>query len=630
MTTAIDRSMNNTHASYTSGSPVVIKHGSASEGKGGRHAKVIVIGVGRFGNALVQGIRQSFVHYETGSGTIMVPTEVFQVSARRFLNLSVAEMANTFQDCKYIVYSGTHLTKNATKVAAAMKVAKSISAGSFVAEFMDFSNPDPLMEKNDVPGAIKLWSELTYGQDKNHGWKIWKITECGLLDVAGIEEPNHDYAKVYGAGIQKYEVPELTIAGLRWQPAQFNRHDLFAEAYDRMMERADMDRWWDAFFLGLATFVATAGYCITRDLEIFNGKYPFSMLPLYVFDKAFAWTGLWMLIISPFAGNLLALHGVMKSCGNLGFMDYLVFIVGAVLMIFPTFEFLIPFVLWFIFRNIFFVWSGGRGISLYEHQHAGPVKGAKKHSVIRAMLIDMVSLKGETGCVGFAYALIHTFMGFIIADPAYKKKWFDKEKGRLFWNHEACLASGCIATGILFFVTLRSLFGKASWIRLKPLYAYASPIGMWFATAHVVFFGFTGWHKVFKFSSRNGQPSISFMSSMFAIGVLLVNWIMACSGTKTRLVSGGMHLWKHSVVRIAKEQFINLKQKYAGAETTAVIKMANFVPYSQPAPVAHIHEAPQMQVSQLGSTRFNNARRMDSSGAYTLVSSSVTDDEMSV
>lgn len=48
-----------------------------------------------------------------------------------------------------------------------------------------------------------------------------------------------------------------------------------------------------------------------------------------------------------------------------------------------------------------------------------------------AMMVDMVSLKGETGCVGFIFALIHSFAGCIVGDAAYKTKWF-KDNGRLF------------------------------------------------------------------------------------------------------------------------------------------------------------------------------------------------------
>jgi len=299
-------------------------------------------------------------------------------------------------------------------------------------------------------------------------------------------------------------------------------------------------------------------------------------------------------------------------------------------MIFPTLEFLIPFFLWFVFRTFFFGWVGGRGINLYEHQEANPVEGYKKHSFVRAMLIDMVSMKSETGCVGMFFSIAHTFMGFICADPAYKTKWFDKETGRLFWNYEVCLATGCWATAILLCVTLRSLFGKASWIRLKPMYAYATPIGMWLATAHVVFFGYGGWYKLFKYKYHNGQPSITFMSSMFPICVLLVNWMMACSGTKTRLVSGGMHLWKHSIVRIAREQFNGLKKQYAGADTTAIINVAKFAPTYKAevtAPFNQIRAAPQLDVSQLGSVRVSRAPPAVSSASYSRVDS---DDEMSV
>jgi len=367
-----------------------------------------------------------------------------------------------------------------------------------------------------------------------------------------------------------------------------------------------MDRWWDAGLLGLATFVTTASYAVTRYSVSFNGKYPWSMVPLYIIDKSVAWTGLWMLIISPFAGNLLALQGIRTSSSSIQRVDSWVLIVGILLMIFPTLEFLIPFFLWFILRTFFFSWIGRRGISLYEHQHAVQ-GGRKRHTIVKAMLIDMVSLKSETGCVGFFFAMAHTFMGFICADPAYKTKWFDKETGRLFWNYEVCLATGCWATTILLFVTLRSLFGKASWIRLKPLYAYASPIGMWFATTHVVFFGYSGWYKLFQYKYHNGQPSITFMSSMFPIGVLLVNWMLACSGTKTRLVSNnGMYLWKHSVVRIAKERFNELKKRYATADTTttAIINVAKFQPtttFSMPMTQIIDQSTPQqLDISQLG------------------------------
>ena len=117
---------------------------------------------------------------------------------------------------------------------------------------------------------------------------------------------------------------------------------------------------------------------------------------------------------------------------------------------------------------------------------------------------------------------------------------------------------------------------------------------------------------------------------MFPLCVLLVNWMMACSGTKTRLVSGGMHLWKHSIVRIAREQFNGLKKQYAGADTTAIINVAKFAPTYKAevtAPFNQIRAAPQLDISQLGSVRVSQAPPAVSSASYSCVNS---DDEMFV
>ncbi len=61
---------------------------------------------------------------------------------------------------------------------------------------------------------------------------------------------------------------------------------------------------------------------------------------------------------------------------------------------------------------------------------------------------------------------------------AYKGYWFDPETGRLIWMMELSMMTGCVSMGLLWFVTMRSIMGKASWIRLKPLYSYISPIGI--------------------------------------------------------------------------------------------------------------------------------------------------------
>ena len=113
-------------------------------------------------------------------------------------------------------------------------------------------------------------------------------------------------------------------------------------------------------------------------------------------------------------------------------------------------------------------------------------------------------------------------------------------------------------TAFLFCVALRSLFGNAPWIRLKPLYAYLSPIGIWLAVIHVVMFGYGGWYKLFQYNYHKGQPSITFMSSAYPAGVLLVNFIMGAMGTKRRL--GNQHLWKHSATNFAKLQWVKIHE----------------------------------------------------------------------
>lgn len=56
----------------------------------------------------------------------------------------------------------------------------------------------------------------------------------------------------------------------------------------------------------------------------------------------------------------------------------------------------------------------------------------------------MANLKGETGVVGFVYyTSVHSFLGVIISDVAYKTNWFitddgsDNEViGRIKWQYE--------------------------------------------------------------------------------------------------------------------------------------------------------------------------------------------------
>lgn len=178
---------------------------------------------------------------------------------------------------------------------------------------------------------------------------------------------------------------------------------------------------------------------------------------------------------------------------------------------------------------------------------------------LKSTLVDMVSLKGETGCVGFAHALIHSFIGLVVCDVSYKGYWFNTVTGRLNWNMELCMVTGCVSTVILGAVALRSLFGHASWIRLKPLYAYASPAGMWFAVVHIMAFGVKGWNTLFNKDYHNGQMSITFVSSMYPTCVLMVYHLFGTFGTKKK--GKTIHMWSHSLTNLASAKFLYLKER---------------------------------------------------------------------
>jgi hypothetical protein len=146
--------------------------------------KIIVIGKGRFGNAIAQGLRGGFVENEDGTRAWC---EVVQVSATSFTLLSVSEMADELIGMTFAVYCGTKLSEYAGKLSSAIQVATSLSSGTTL-EFVDFSNPDPALEKPDVTGAIDLWAALNTQASKTGPSliKVWKITEVGSLDASGV------------------------------------------------------------------------------------------------------------------------------------------------------------------------------------------------------------------------------------------------------------------------------------------------------------------------------------------------------------------------------------------------------------------------------------------------------------
>jgi hypothetical protein len=55
--------------------------------------------------------------------------------------------------------------------------------------------------------------------------------------------------------------------------------------------------------MGFAMFFFTTMYALIRYDKSMSGSEPHANIPMYIVDKAIAWTALWMMVVSPFAGN---------------------------------------------------------------------------------------------------------------------------------------------------------------------------------------------------------------------------------------------------------------------------------------------------------------------------------------
>jgi hypothetical protein len=165
--------------------------------------KIIVIGKGRFGNAIVQGLRGGFVENEDGTRALY---KVVQVSGTSFTSLSVSEMADELRNAAFVVYCGKKLSEHAGKLSSAIQLATTLSSGPTL-EFVDFSNPDPALEKSDVTGTIDLWVALNAQASKTGSslFKVWKITEVGSLDASGVV--GNTGKSICGAISREYNTP---------------------------------------------------------------------------------------------------------------------------------------------------------------------------------------------------------------------------------------------------------------------------------------------------------------------------------------------------------------------------------------------------------------------------------------
>ena len=334
--------------------------------------KIVVIGKGEFGNSLAQGLELATFPKDNTDVTVE------QVSATKFFANDVDSTSKILANAAYVMYCGKMLSEHAEAMASALENARHLSSipvnGTPLLEFMDWSNPDPTKESYDGAVSLSLIRPNTVPQ------VVWKITGVSSLDVTG--HAGKQVASVYSSS--KGGIPSIGITGIVWKPAIEN--SLVSEVADRLMIRADVDRWYDATFLGAAVFLFAFAYAFTRYSVWVNGGYDYTMIPLYIMDKAIAWTALWMISVAPFAGNLLMLINAFSNWEVMSCVDKLVSLLGTSIMMVPLLLFALPWLTWAVLRILFSSWN---------------TKSANL-TRIHAMLIDMVSLKTETGVVGFA------------------------------------------------------------------------------------------------------------------------------------------------------------------------------------------------------------------------------------
>ena len=137
------------------------------------------------------------------------------------------------------------------------------------------------------------------------------------------------------------EIPALQIPGIVWKLPQ--QSSLLDEVYDRLITRSEVDRWYDAFLLSIAIFIYAFGYAYTRYSEHVNGGYPNTMMPLYVADKGIFCGSLWMLVVYPFAGDILTTGAaIKKNWSATTILDKILVSLFAVVTLIPVVLFFVP------------------------------------------------------------------------------------------------------------------------------------------------------------------------------------------------------------------------------------------------------------------------------------------------
>lgn len=471
-----------------------------------------------------------------------------------------------------ICFCGARLSDYVVCLVAALKNAPTVR------EFLDFSNVCVSIFDGGNEGLFGACELSDMCAASSLPVDVFRVVGVHAHDVSGVLGCRR-MAMVYGDHERTVNnVPRLTLPGTQWVRAT---DTLRGEAWERVAQGASVSIWKDALLFAFSSLVVTFAYAFCRYSEHVNGKYPNSMMPMYVLDKAIAWTALWMMIAAPLAGNILALRLLLPALDKLKPLQKFVVFVSTVLMLYPAFAFLCCMGSWLLLR--FFVFGGATKKLLQRQIPDSDEKKPRSCWYGRAPFVDLVMMKAETGVIGWFFAFCHAMIGTIVCEKHYKKKWFDSEnKGRLFWNNELSMMCGAVALVLLFAVTLRSIihgstgnpnaYPTRSWVLLRPFYQSAAPLGIWLAIFHVVLMGYKGWPRLFHPDEKNGQPSIPFVSTLGPACVLVAHHALTISGArrhKAMKIVGArqtvasadageekLALWSHSLMYFARRDFI--------------------------------------------------------------------------
>ena len=105
-------------------------------------ARALVVGKGRFGSGLFQGVSSASARGYAG-------VEVDHMSAKAFCTLSAHSMAEMLKPYKFLMYAGYNLRAQVAKLSEAMPLA----SPDATLEILDFTNPEPGAWDGDDVGA---------------------------------------------------------------------------------------------------------------------------------------------------------------------------------------------------------------------------------------------------------------------------------------------------------------------------------------------------------------------------------------------------------------------------------------------------------------------------------------------